>query len=215
LVDSVIFGSMIQDPPVQEAWVPSAGIVLAAGLSARFGATKQVLARKDANITAHCARMALDAGLDPVIVVLGCEAAKVEKALSGMPVRLVRNPEFEAGQSTSIRAGLDALPARTGAALFILADQPLVTSGTMKSIVQAHRRSFAPACVPVFEGQRSNPVLFDKALFGELRELRGDTDGRVLLDKYQDELVNVPPGQAVLLDTDTPDDYEKLRKLKT
>jgi len=160
-------------------------------------------------MAAHAVRTAFDAGLDPIVVVLGYEAEKVGKALAGMPVRLVFNPEFKAGQSASIRKGLDALPPRTSAALFILADQPLVTDAIMRKIIEAHRRTFAKACVPVWEGERGNPVLFDKALFGELRDLRGDAGGRILLEKYRDEIVSVPAGPEVLLDIDTPEDYER------
>ena len=76
--------------------------------------------------------------------------------------------------------------------------------------MRAHRQSFAPACVPVFEGRRGNPVLFDKALFRELTELRGDTGGRELLEKYASAVVMVPADPAVLLDIDTPEDYERL-----
>ena len=208
-VDMVIVSSMVQDPPVREAWVPVAGIVLAAGMSTRFGCAKQVLPWQDTNIAAHAVRTALAAGLDPVIVVLGYAAEKVEKALAGTPVRLVFNPEFETGQSSSIRRGLDALPSRTGAALFILADQPLVTASIMTEIIDAHRRTLAPACVPVFDGARGNPVLFDRILFGELRDLRGDTGGRVLIEKYRDTIVSVPAGREILLDIDAPEDYER------
>lgn len=209
ITDSVIVSSMLQDPPVREVWAPVAGIVLAAGMSARFGDTKQVLPWQDTNMAAHAVRTAFDAGLDPIVVVLGYEAEKVGKALAGMPARLVFNPEFKAGQSASIRKGLDALPPRTSAALFILADQPLVTDAIMRKIIEAHRRTFAKACVPVWEGERGNPVLFDKALFGELRDLRGDAGGRILLEKYRDEIVSVPAGPEVLLDIDTPEDYER------
>ncbi len=215
IVDTVLINSMQQEPPVLEAWTPVAGIILAAGLSARFGATKQILPWQDTTLAAHAAQAALDAGLDPVIVVLGHEAEKVEKALSGLPARLVFNPAFAAGQSTSLIKGLDSLPFRTGAALFLLADQPLVTSAMIRSIVEAHRRTFAPACVPVFEGRRGNPVLFDKALFKELREVRGDEGGRSLLDKYAGALVSVPASGAALLDIDTPEDYERIRYLNS
>jgi|WetSurSiteA1Bulk_404760.scaffolds.fasta_scaffold04658_4 molybdenum cofactor cytidylyltransferase len=211
-VDTVVLSSLIQDPPVRESWATVAGIVLAAGLSTRFGATKQTSPWEDTNLAAHAVRVALEAGLDPVIVVLGYDAANVEKALTGLPVRLVSNPDFAAGQSTSIRYGIDALPERTGAVLFILADQPFVTPETMRAIIQTHRRTLAPACVPVFEETRGNPVLFDKTLFDELRDLSGDAGGRVLLEKYRDTIVSVPASHAVLLDIDTPEDYARLRK---
>ena len=211
-VDTVIINSMQQEPSVLEAWAPVAGIILAAGLSARFGATKQILPWQDTTLVAHAAQAALDAGLDPVIVVLGHEAGKVEKALSGLPVRLVFNLAFAAGQSTSLIKGLDALPSRTGAALFLLAGQPLITPAMIRAIVEAHRRTFAPACAPVFEGRRGNPVLFDRALFRELRELRGDEGGRSLLEQYAGALVSVPASRAALLDIDTPEEYERMKQ---
>jgi molybdenum cofactor cytidylyltransferase len=212
-VDSVILSAMTQNPPVREAWTPVAGIILAAGMSTRFGRTKQTSAWGDTNLAAHSARTALAAGLDPVIVVLGSDVANVKKAVSGLPVHFVFNPEFAAGQSSSIRRGLDALPPRTGAALFILADQPLVTPEIMRSIVEAHRQTFAQACVPVYGGRRGNPVLFDKTLFEELRRLSGDTGGRVLLEKYPEKVVSIPASRAVVMDIDTPEDYEMQRNL--
>ena len=213
VVDSVIISAMNQDPPVREAWAPAAGIVLAAGLSTRFGAAKQTLAWKDTTLAEHAARAALEAGLDPVVVVLGSGAENVEKALEGLPVQIVFNPDYAAGQSTSVRKGLGALPPRTGAALFILADQPLVDAALIRRIVQAHRHTFARACVPVFEGKRGNPVLFDSSIFGEFRELSGDTGGKLLLGKYRDDVISVPAGPEALADIDTPEDYERLRNI--
>jgi molybdenum cofactor cytidylyltransferase len=212
-VDSVLVSSMIEDPPVREAWTPAAGIVLAAGLSTRFGKTKQALPWKDSSLTAQAVRTALDAGLDPVIAVLGSDAEAVRQTLAGMKVQTVFNAEFRSGQSTSIRSGIDALAPRVGAAAFILADQPLITAPLIEDLVRAHRRTFAPACAPVFEGRRGNPVLFDRSAFGDLRKLQGDTGGRVLLEKYRDEIVSVPAGQEVILDIDTPEDYERLKNL--
>jgi molybdenum cofactor cytidylyltransferase len=153
-VDAVSISCMQQDPPVIETWEAAAGIVLAAGTAMRYGIPKQLLPWNGRTLVAHSAQVALEAGLNPVIVVLGHEAAKVEEALAGLDVRPVFNPDFTKGQSTSIRKGLGALPSRTGAAVFLLADQPLVEPGLIRTIVHTHRRTLAPACVPVFEGKR-------------------------------------------------------------
>ncbi len=211
-VDRVLVSSMIHDPPVRETWVSTAGIILAAGMSTRFGSAKQVLPWENTSLVAHSARAALEAGLDPVVVVIGFEAECVSNALAGLPVQIVFNPEFAEGQSTSIRRGLDAVAPRTAAALFMLADQPLVTAKEVREIVQTHRRTLAAACVPVFDGQRGNPVLFDRRVFSELRELHGDTGGRTVLEKCRESVATVPSSRAVLMDIDTREDYSKLIK---
>jgi molybdenum cofactor cytidylyltransferase len=149
------------------------------------------MALEDANLAAHSAHAAVDAGLDPVIVVLGHGTENVEQALAGLPVRCVFNPEFAAGQSSSVRKGLEALPSRTGAAVFLPADQSFITSGMIRKIVEAHRRTLAPACVAIFEEKKGNPVLFDKTVFKELAELRGDKGLPAFLDKYAAEVISV------------------------
>ncbi len=210
-VDAVIISTMNQEPPVRECRTHVAGIVLAGGKSTRFGDTKQILPWGTTTLAAHSARVALDAGLDPVVVVLGHQADAVEQSLAGLPVQLVFNADFAAGQSTSLRKGLQALAANAGAAVFLLADQPFVSADVLCSLVSAHRQSFAPACVPVFEGKRGNPVLFDRTLFRELVELQGDTGGRELLDRHRSAIVAVSAGRGVLLDIDTVEDYQKLK----
>ncbi len=210
-VDSVAISCMEREFPVLEAWVPTAAIILAAGRSTRFGVTKQSLPWEDTTLAARAVRIALDSGLDPIVVVIGHEAEKVEKALYGLPVKVVYNADFAAGQSTSLGKGLDALPWRTGAAMFFPADQPLVTAEIAQAIVRAHRRTFAPACVPVFEGWRGNPVLFDRTLFSKLRGLRGDEGWRALLEKYQGTVVSVTAPRAVMMDIDTRKNCERLK----
>ena len=197
-VDTVIISTMTQDLPVRQAWAHTAGIVPAAG---------------NATCYREAARAALDAGLDPVIAVLSYQAEKVIAALAGLPVQLVCNQDFEAGQSSLLRKGLEALPVNTGAAVFLPAGQPFFTAEIIGALIRAHRQSFAPACVPVCEGIRGNPVLFDKSIFRELRELRCDAGERELLEKYCNDIVTVPADRRVLLDIDTPEEYER-QKIK-
>jgi len=208
-VDTVLLGCVQHDPPVREAWAPTAGIVLAAGKTTCRGSVKQDLPWNGPIRVAHSVRTALDAGLNPVIVVLGYQAETIERSLAGFPVQPIFNPDFEAGQSTSFRKGLEALPPRTGAAVFLPAGQPRITVDILRSLVLEHRQSFAPACEPLSEERQDNPVLFDRVLFSELMELRGDTGGRELLETCGSAAVKVAAPHPVLLGIDADCDIKK------
>jgi molybdenum cofactor cytidylyltransferase len=186
----------------------AAGIVLAAGLSKRFGRTKQLLAWGETTLVRHVVGTALAAGLDPVIVVTGHKAESVASALEGQPVRRVFNPDFASGLSSSVRRGVEALPADSSAAVFLLADQPGVTPEVVRVLIQAHRETLSSIVLPMHQGKRGNPVLFDASLFSELMNLGGDTGGRALFEKHEASIFRVAVDEpGVLLDIDTPDDY--------
>jgi molybdenum cofactor cytidylyltransferase len=215
-IDRVIVSSLRAERPVREVWTKAAAVVLAAGESRRFGSPKQLLGWGDTTLVAHVAGIALEAGLDPVLVVTGYEADRVNAALAGLRVRPVYNPDFASGQSTSVSRGVAALPVSAGAAVFLLADQPGVSAGVVHKVLQAHRTTLAPIVLPTYEGRRGNPVLFDASLFGELRALTGDVGGRALFDKHAASVVRVPVDDpATLQDIDTPEEYTRACESKS
>lgn len=186
-----------------------AAVILAAGEASRFGQPKQLLDWQGEPFVRRVARRALDAGLSPVSVVLGAYAEPVRAAVSGLDVRIVTNPRWAEGQSTSLQAGLGTLPADAGAALFLLADQPQVSAPLLRTLVDTHARTLAPIVAPLVEGRRANPVLFDRETFADLLTLRGDVGGRALFSRYP--LEYVPWLDAgLLLDVDTQEDYRRL-----
>ncbi len=189
VVDSVIISAMRGEPPVRETWAPAAGVILTDGQSMGRGSTDHLLPPKHLYLAVCAARVALEAGLDPVVAVLGQQAEETAQALAGMPVGTVVNTNFAAGQNSSVRTAIEALPARTGAAVILAAGQPFAAAETVRDLVRAHRRSFAPACAFGFEGKFGNPVLFDRSLFCELRESGGEAGYWPLLEKYRDSLV--------------------------
>lgn len=186
-----------------------AGIVLAGGGSARMGQPKQVLAWRGRPLVWHAARAALLSGLDPVVVVTGHAAGQVQAALQGLPVQFAHNPAWEAGQSASVIAGLQALPPDCGGALFLLADQPQVSPELIRALAEAHAADLAPLTAPLVDGRRANPVLFDRVTFPDLLALTGDTGGRALFSRYRVAWVPWLDSQAAL-DVDTPEDYRRL-----
>ena len=196
---------------------PVAGIILAAGEARRFGQPKQLLDYRGQPFVHAVAQTALKAGLAPVIVVTGANAEPVEAALKDLPVQIIRNVDWQSGQSSSIRAGLIALtPApspikgeEVGAAIFLLADQPQVTPSVLRALVERHSLDLSPIVAPQVQGQRANPVLFDRLTFPDLLALSRDVGGRAIFSKHP--LAYLPWLDALLLlDVDTPDDYQKL-----
>jgi molybdenum cofactor cytidylyltransferase len=206
--DAVILGTL--EPLHVQTFEPIAGIILAAGEAKRFGQLKQLLDYRGQPFVRMVAKTALAAGLSPVVVVTGANAEAVEAAVYDLPITITRNALWQNGQSSSIQAGLCALPVKTGAAIFLLADQPQVMPTVIHALAGEHTRTLAPILAPLVAGQRANPVLFDRVTFPHLMELTGDVGGRAIFGKHQ---VTYLPwhDQALLVDVDTPEDFERLR----
>ena len=210
--EAVIVGSLspAQNEPAIHAVIETvAGIVLAAGSASRFGQPKQLIHWQGETLVQRAARTALQAGLDPVLVVTGAYAKEVEKAVADLPVRCVFNPQWEAGQGTSVATGVQSLPDHTGAAVFLLADQPLVPMALISSLVESHSSTLMPITGPLIDGQRGNPVLFDRLTFKDLSQLQGDIGGRAIFSRYPVQWLPWHDASASL-DIDTPADLEHL-----
>ena len=182
-----------------------AAVVLAAGRSSRMGGTNKLLEEIGGKaMVRSVVEAALASRADPVVVVTGHEASRVGAALSDLPVSLVHNREYADGLSTSLRAGLSALPERSDAALIMLGDMPFVRAQDCDSILDGLSREGALVAIPTAEGRRGNPVAWSSRLFPELRATEGDAGGRTLLSRYADSVANVEIGEAAATDADTP-----------
>jgi molybdenum cofactor cytidylyltransferase len=185
-----------------------AGVVLAAGASSRLGRPKQLLPfRGRPLLEATLARVAA-AQLDEVVVVLGGSAAEILAQVELHGARPVVNPDYRAGQSTSLRVGLAAVEDRAEAVVFILGDQPLQSAPVIDALIDTHRRTGAPIVVPSYGGARGNPVLFARVTYPLLHGLTGDQGARPLLRARADLVREVPvDAPAPPADIDTWDDY--------
>ncbi len=188
---------------------PIAGIILAAGASKRMGQPKLLLPWQGEPLIRHVARTAIEAGLSPVLVVTGAHGEEIQAALNDLQVQIIPNSDWEAGQSTSVRAGVGALPGETGAAVFFLGDQPQIPMELVHALVEAHAQTRAPIVAPSIAGQRGNPVLFDRAVFSDLMGLNGDAGGRQIFTRYPIHFV-AWDNPSLLWDIDTPADYQQL-----
>lgn len=186
-----------------------AGVVLAGGEARRYGQPKQLLVWRGQPLIRRTVATALDAGLAPVIVVTGAIETPIQEALQGLPVQFVHNPRWQEGLSTSVKAGVSALPDHIGGAVFLLADQPRITPHLVRALVEMHASRLLPLTAPQVAGQRATPVLFDRGVFDELQRLTGDQGGRALFSRYPAAWV---PWHDIglTLDIDTPENFQQL-----
>jgi molybdenum cofactor cytidylyltransferase len=186
-----------------------AAIILAAGGSTRMeGNPKPLVEFQGEPLIERAITTAVRSGLNPVIVVTGYQSDLVISKLTGMDIEVAFNSDWESGQSSSVHTGLRRLGGRCGAAIFMLVDQPFVSTELLEKLKSLHMTSMTPIIAPMVEDQRSNPVLFDRMTFGELLLLEGDTGGRAIMGHFQHTWLPWLDSR-ILMDIDTPEDLEK------
>ena len=189
-----------------------AAIVLAAGQSRRMGQINKLLIEVDGKpMVRHAVDAAREAGAAPIIIVTGHQSDALRSAVGG-DVQYVHNPNFADGLSTSLRAGVAAVPEECDGALIALGDMPKVASEHLQSLVAAHDPEEGHLiCVPTRGGKRGNPVFWDRRFFDDMAALGGDVGAKHLIGDYDDVVLEVPmPDDAVLTDVDSPAALERL-----
>ena len=191
---------------------PVAGVVLAAGSSSRLGSNKLLLEIGGEPLVRRAARRALEAGLSPVIVVLGFEADEVGAALDGLDLTGVVCRDHTAGMHASMRAGILRVPPECGAAVLLLADMPLVTSAMTAAVVQRYRSGSEPLVISLYGGAQAPPTLYARALFPALLAVEAGGGRGVVRDhRHQAAALDWPP--ARLADLDRAEDVARVRAL--
>lgn len=190
-----------------------AALILAAGQSRRMGALNKMIAEVDGKpMVAHVLEAVTASRAGPVTVVTGHDPEAVRAALAGHEIRFVHNPHYAEGLSTSLRAGIAALPGDVDGVLVCLGDMPRVGPETLNRLIAAYSPQEGRAiCVPTVAGKRGNPVLWDRRFFAEMRDLAGDVGARHLIGLHADQVCEVAvDGDGVLLDIDTPEALQAL-----
>jgi CTP:molybdopterin cytidylyltransferase MocA len=194
-------------------------LILAGGASTRMGSPKALLPDPDGRpFVARVARTFASAGLDHLVVVTGYQHEEIANALAAdaPPVlpACVRNPDPARGQLSSLWVGLEAaMHPEVEAVLMTLVDVPMVLPSTVRAVVEAWERTRAPIVRPAVGNRHGHPVLFDRAVFEDLKRAPLTEGAKAVIHAYGDRVVNVAvddPGS--LMDVDTPADYEQLRR---
>jgi len=191
-----------------------AAVVLAAGQSTRMAPYNKLLVTDRAGkaMVARVVDNLLSSGARPVLVVTGHRADDVAQALGGRPVTMVAAPDYTAGLSASLKAGIAAVPADASAAIVCLGDMPLVTGRMIDRLIAAYDPDEGRAIVaPTHEGRVGNPILWDRAYFADILALTGDAGARALLKRHAEQVTEIDMGDdAVLRDFDTVESLETL-----
>lgn len=193
-----------------------AGIVLAGGASRRMGQAKAGLVHDGRTFLAHVLGALRGAGIDDVIVVSGSAHEAVLAARpSGDDACVLRNPDPERGQLSSLKIALGALRTRQprpGAAVMALVDHPAVRPATVAGLISAWSDTpQATIVLPVFAGRRGHPVLFAESLWDELLATADELGARAVVHADATRVLETPVDDAgVRIDVDTPDDFRRL-----
>ena len=198
--------------------IPTAGIILAAGASTRFGQPKQLLRIKDKCLLEWVLDAALDSKLSKIILVLGYAHQEIRQALGKKSrhakLQIEVNPHYQKGQSHSLRVGLSAVINAFPAVMFLLADQPLLDAATINWLLDKFWSADKDICVPTFHGKRKNPCIFGQKFYKPLMEVKGDIGARQIIKTHPERVLEVELKNSLFfLDVDAPEDFEKIKKL--
>ncbi len=201
----------VRRPPGEQAPFVSA-LILAAGPSRRMGTAKLGLPFEGVPMLRRVAEAALGSRCRETVVVLGADQDVYRPLLEGMPVRIVENPEFGHGMSTSIRAGVAALSAESTAVVILLADQPRITSEIINRLIGVYLQEGKRIVASTYQGVVGVPALFDRALYLELLTLEGDGGARSVIETYPQHGIAVAVEEGAWQDVDVPEDLSPGRE---
>jgi molybdenum cofactor cytidylyltransferase len=184
-------------------------LILAAGNSTRMGRPKQLLHWQNRTLLERAIDSANPLLPGRVIVVLGAQAELICETINLDSVKTVRNPAWQNGIASSIRKGIEALPASAEAVLIMLCDQPLVDTAHLKALLSAWQSEPDRIIASQYHLSFGVPVVFPAAFFNRLQALSGDKGAKPLLAEFESRVLKIPFAGAEL-DIDTPNDFERL-----
>jgi molybdenum cofactor cytidylyltransferase len=192
-------------PPLPKPAVAIA--VLAAGQSTRMGGANKLLATfGGVPLIRRSAELAINAGGEPVIAVLGHMAEECSAALDGLPVNIALNKDHASGLASSLHVAIRHVPPSADGVMIMLADMPALSVPDLRAMVQQFQSVGGQTVVrATFKGKRGNPVILPRFLFDEVFTLAGDVGARHLVERGDIPVIDIELGEAAAIDVDTPD----------
>jgi len=189
-----------------------ATVILAAGRGERMGRLKQLLPWGKDVLLGRTISVYREAGAGPILVVVGHEKERIMERLADFEVIWVENRAYLEGMSSSVKAGVRALPPGTEAVLLALGDMPFIKPETVRQILQVFQERRPPIIVPVFREKTGHPVLVAREFFPQLLQVSADMGARQVIRDNPQSVYHLPVEDAgILIDVDEPAAYERLR----
>ena len=173
-----------------------------------MGRLKQLMPFGESTILEQAIDNLLNSAVDETIVVLGHKAEEITKTIAAKPIKIIVNPNYGEGMSTSIIAGLILVDPRADAVMLALGDQPLVDSPTINHLITEFQKQDKGIAVPTYKGKRGHPVILATKYKAELLELKGDIGAREIISRHPEDVLEVAAAsESVITDIDTEEDY--------
>ncbi|MGC2300841.1 MAG: nucleotidyltransferase family protein [Acidobacteriaceae bacterium] len=189
-----------------------AAVLLAAGASTRLGQPKQLVRVDGESLLRRTARLAIEAGCSPTLVVLGFDAEPMRGELDGLAVDVVVNQNWQEGMGASLRAGMEALRTvdpQPQAALILVCDQPRLTASHLNTLLTRHKTisttSDIAITASIYARRAGVPAIFAAKLFPDLRSSQGDRGAKDLIHAHAAQVLGVPWPNGEI-DIDLPGD---------
>jgi len=197
---------------------PTAGIILAAGMSTRFGRPKQLLKIGDSTILSMVVDAAIKSELDKIVLVLGHKADTISDSLgellSDSRLKTVINPRYQEGMSTSLQCALTGIRNEFPSIMVLMGDQPLLSDQVINILLRQFRKSGKDICVPVYEGKRGLPVCVTKRFYDNILEVKGDMGARDIIRNHPTDVLTLEMEDSTpFMDIDKETDLERLQSI--
>jgi molybdenum cofactor cytidylyltransferase len=197
---------------------PTAGVILAAGMSTRFNRPKQLIKWSGKCLIEHVMDNAAGSNLEKVVLVLGHCFDDILQEINLNPknpkIEIVENPRYKDGMSTSLTTGLSRVKDRYPSVMFLLGDQPMINTALINELLQGYWESEKDIGVPVCRGKQGNPVLFSRTFYDALMKISGDAGGRHIMDAHPDSVWTLEVDQPIcFFDIDTEKDFNLFKNI--
>ena len=185
-------------------------LILAAGSSTRMGDIKQLLPYKHTTLLGWAIEQAQKSSIKDVFCVLGAYKESIEQQISKYSSKIIYNPNYGSGLSSSIVNGIKYLEEKNVEAILImLADQPHITSEYLNTLIETSKIHPSKIIASNYKDSVGVPAIFPKIYFNELLNLKGDKGAKYFLQKHDSNVIKTNYPQN-LVDIDTPNDYKRL-----